>query len=41
MITTVDTNEPKDFQYDRDLITHLFKDLETDYYGRLSFIDMQ
>jgi len=23
MITTIDTKEPKDFQYDRDLISHL------------------
>ena len=40
MITTIDTREPEDFQYDKDLIEHLFKDLETDYYGRLNFTDM-
>ena len=41
MITTLDTNEPPDFQYDRELITYLLKDLETDYYNRYDFIDMQ
>lgn len=40
MITTIDTSEPEDFQYDRELITHLFKDLETDYYNRYEFIDL-
>lgn len=41
MITTINTKEPADFQYDRELITHLLKDLETDYYNRYDFVDMQ
>ncbi len=41
MITTINTTEPDDFQYDRELITHLLKDLETDYYNRYDFTDMQ
>jgi len=41
MITTIDTKEPKDFQYDRELITYLLKDLDTDYYNRFNYTDLQ
>ena len=37
MIETISIHEPHDFEYDRKLIEQLFKNVETDYFGRFQF----
>jgi len=41
MIEYLEIKEPEETQYDRRLITHLFKHLPTDYYERYNFLEMQ
>lgn len=41
MIETIDMTEPKDIMYSEEHIRELFVDLETDYYDRYEFEDMQ
>ena len=40
-IQSLSTEEPGDFRYDKSMIEELFKDLETDYYGRFKFNHLQ
>jgi len=41
MIEYLEIKEPEEIQYDRKLIAHLFKHLQTDYYERYNFQEMQ
>jgi len=41
MIEYLEIKEPEEIQYDRKLIAHLFKNLQTDYYERYNFQEMQ
>ena len=41
MIESMDIKEPLELQYDQDIIRILFKDLESDYYGRYQFQHLQ
>ena len=41
MIETIDIKEPTELHYTREMITLLFNDLETDYYNRFKFNEMQ
>ena len=41
MIDDINLEEPKEIIYNRDIIKILFKDLNTDYYNRYDFNDLQ
>lgn len=41
MIEEIKIEEPKEFQHNRLTIDVLLKDLETDYYGRYKFRELQ
>lgn len=41
MILTLDLNEPPEIMYTRNHVKELIKDLETDYYERYEFEDLQ
>lgn len=41
MIETFEIKEPKEIIYDKIIIKELFKDLETDYYERYDYYDLQ
>lgn len=41
MIEEIDIKEPADFQHNKLTIKKLFENLETDYYGRYDFREMQ
>jgi len=41
MIEYLEIKEPQEIQYDKRLITHLFRNIKTDYYGRYNFLEMQ
>ena len=41
MIEDLVIEEPKEFMYDKFHVQHLFKDLESDYFGRYNFHEMQ
>lgn len=41
MIEEMPTDEPKDLILNKELIQFLFKDLDTDYYNRYEFNDLQ
>lgn len=41
MIETIEIKEPQNLQYTREMIELLFEKLETDYYNRYKFYDLQ
>lgn len=41
MIEDLLIEEPKEFMYERFHVGHLFKDLESDYFGRYNFQELQ
>ena len=41
MMETLDLHEPHEIMYTRDHVCELFKPVETDYYGRYEFDDLQ
>ena len=41
MIETINMHEPPEIMYTREHVTELLKPLETDYYGRYEFDDLQ
>ncbi len=41
MIETVDIKEPQELHYTKEMIELLFEKLETDYYNRYNFYDLQ
>lgn len=41
MIETVDIKEPKEVEYNMHFVEALIKDLETDYYERYDFTELQ
>lgn len=41
MIETIEIKEPTELHYTKEMITLLLRDLETDYYNRFRFYDLQ
>ena len=41
MIEELPIIEPREFMYDKFHVEYLLKDLESDYFGRYSFTEMQ
>jgi len=41
MMSNMGFNQPKEFQYEKEHIELLLSDLETDYYDRYNFNDLQ